>query len=156
MAATVLADRLSSLGIDAIYSSPYARAVATIEPFAQRSGFTVTIEPRLRERTLSARPIDDFMDHIRRSFDNPDHRAPGGESLRETGDRALQALAEIALKRHNLAVAVSHGNLMAAVLRSVNQGFGYREWGALKNPDLFKLEFSGATLVSYQPLTNIS
>ena len=153
LAARELAEQLAPLGVDAIYSSPFARAVATIEPFARRSGLSINTEPRLRERLLSPHPVDDFMEHIRRSFDDSDHQLPGGESLRETAERALGALGEISLKSHALPVAVGHGNLIAAALRSVDPQFGYLQWGALKNPDLFVLNFDGATLISYQPLT---
>jgi 2,3-bisphosphoglycerate-dependent phosphoglycerate mutase len=148
-----LGKRLAPLGIDAIYSSPYARAVATIEPLARHSGLSINIEPRLRERLLAPHSVDDFIAHIQRSFDDPGHRLPGGESLSDTAERALEALGEIALKSHVLPVAVGHGNLIASVLRSVDSGFGYHDWAALRNPDLFMLDFEGAVLVSYQPLT---
>jgi 2,3-bisphosphoglycerate-dependent phosphoglycerate mutase len=55
-----LFDRLSTLGIDAIYSSPYLRAVATVEPFAAESGFSIQIDHDLRERKFFDGITPDF------------------------------------------------------------------------------------------------
>src|SRR5262245_33941461 len=90
-----LVAQLSSLGVDAIYSSPYARAVQTIEPFAAATKLPINIDFRLRERLLSAEPLDDWLIHIERSFADFDHRAPGGETLREAQARGLAAIQDI-------------------------------------------------------------
>ncbi|HEV2365358.1 MAG TPA: histidine phosphatase family protein [Caulobacteraceae bacterium] len=139
-AARVLADRLQTLAPDAVYSSPYKRAVMSARPFAQRAGLAIIEEPRLHERVLAEAPLDDWLDHIRRSYGDVDHRpGPGGETLRETQRRGGAAMADIAAAGHRLAVAVSHGNLICAVLRSVDPSFGFEDWRGLRNPDLFEL-----------------
>ncbi|MFN9298949.1 MAG: histidine phosphatase family protein [Acidobacteriota bacterium] len=122
-AADGLATQLQPLRIDAVYSSPYVRAIATIAPFADRLEFAIREEGRLCERLLAKEPLAGFPDHIRRSFDDLDYRVEGGESLREVGDRGLAALSE---------------------------SFGYEDWKTLKNPDLFTLEFADGKLVSYE------
>ena len=38
-----------------------------------------------------------------------------------------------------LPLAVTHGNLMALVLASLDSGFGYSGWEKLSNPDVFIL-----------------
>ncbi len=148
-AAEALADRLAALAPDAIYSSPYRRARATVQPFAERAGLAVVEDARLHERVLSAKPLDDWLDHIRHSYADLDHVAgAGGESLRETQVRALAALAEIVARDHRLPVVASHGNLISSVLRAADPDFGFEAWRALKNPDLFELSFDGTRLVS--------
>ena len=72
--ATALVARLAPFGIDALHSSPYLRAIQTIEPFAARRALPINIEFDLRERRLSAEPLGDWLDHIRRSFANFDYR----------------------------------------------------------------------------------
>lgn len=150
--AIALAEKLATIGVDAIYSSPYRRALATIEPFARQFNLVVQTDARLRERILSPEPLDDFIRHIQRSFEDPSHRAPGGESLAETRQRALEALKEISSRTHKLAVVVSHGNLIASVLKSANPDFGFEDWRALRNPDLFRLQFKNGLLLSYARL----
>lgn len=49
-----LADFLQGKGIEQIYSSPYPRAVQTLEPLARRLGLPIELEPDLRERTVGS------------------------------------------------------------------------------------------------------
>lgn len=148
--ALALIDRLAGLAPDAIYSSPYRRAVATVRPFADRVGLPIREDARLRERELSPQPIDDWLDHIRRSYDDIDHcAAAGGESLREAQTRALAALADIAAAQHRLPVVASHGNLISAILRAADPGFGFDGWRDLRNPDLFELSLAKGRPVAF-------
>ncbi|HZC16550.1 MAG TPA: histidine phosphatase family protein, partial [Caulobacteraceae bacterium] len=71
--AELLICRLRALNPDVIYSSPYLRARATVQPFADRAGLPVILDDRLHERVLSAEPLDDWLDHIRRSYEDLDH-----------------------------------------------------------------------------------
>jgi 2,3-bisphosphoglycerate-dependent phosphoglycerate mutase len=151
-AAEALAERLAALGPDAIYSSPYERAHATVRPFAARAGLPVTLDPRLRERLLAEPEVDDWLDHIRRSFDDADHRGPGGESRNDTLARALAALADIDPQGHRLPAAASHGGLISAVLRSMDPAFGFEDWRALRNPDLFGVELADGRPVRFARL----
>jgi 2,3-bisphosphoglycerate-dependent phosphoglycerate mutase len=139
-AARALADRLVPLAPDAVYSSPYRRALTTAQPFAERAGLRIVEEPRLRERVLAANPLDDWLEHIRRSYADGDHRpGPGGETWREVEARGCAALADIAAAGHRLPLAVSHGNLISALLRAADPDFGFDDWRAMRNPDLFEI-----------------
>lgn len=142
-AAEALAERLAELAPDALYSSPYERAQATLRPFAARAGLSVRLDPRLKERVLSSEDRDDWLDHIRRSFDDPDHRAPGGETMREVRERAVAALDEIVSAGHQLPAVASHGGLISSVLKAMRPAFGFEDWRGLRNPDLFELEMDG-------------
>ena len=100
---------------------------------------------------LSDSPLDDWLDHVRRSYEDMDHVAgAGGESLRSTQTRALAALADIVARGHRLPVVASHGNLISAILRAADPSFGFEDWRALRNPDLFELTFDGARLDGYR------
>jgi 2,3-bisphosphoglycerate-dependent phosphoglycerate mutase len=150
-AAVALADRLEALRPDAVYSSPYRRARTTVQPFAERAGLAIVEDERLHERVLSEKPLDDWLEHIRRSYADVDHIAgAGGESLRETQTRALAALADIMARGHRLPIVASHGNLISAVLRVADPDFGFEAWRTLKNPDLFELSFDDDRLVSHR------
>jgi 2,3-bisphosphoglycerate-dependent phosphoglycerate mutase len=140
LAAQALADVLLQFEPSAVYSSPYVRAIATVAPFVQRTQHPVQIDPRLCERRLSADPRADWLELLQRSHADIDHRAPGGESLREVRARALAALADIA-RRYSCAVVVSHGQWLASVLSQIDPSFGYAEWRALRNPDVFVVHF---------------
>src|SRR3712207_317880 len=59
-AAEELAAEFDGYGVTAIYSSPYLRAVQTVNPLAQRRGLEVQLLTDLRERRLSRGPLDDW------------------------------------------------------------------------------------------------
>lgn len=136
--AEALVERMGGLGIDSLYASPYRRARATIEPFANRFGFDITVLEDLHERVLLAEDHN-WLDHVERSFADFDHKLRGGESLRDAQHRALGAIAEIAGANHSAAAAVSHGNLIAIVLCHIDASFGFHQWRAMRNPDIFEI-----------------
>jgi 2,3-bisphosphoglycerate-dependent phosphoglycerate mutase len=145
--AEALAERLLAEPIDHVVSSPYLRARATIAPFAARTGLRVHIDERLAERRLSREPVADWREAVRRSFVDPDHRLPGGESAAEARSRGLAALSAVLSAGHRLPVVVSHGQLLSLVLHSLDPSFGYKGWQSLENPDVFLLEVDGARAV---------
>ena len=148
-AAEALIIRLRDLAPDAVYSSPYERAQATVRPFAISAGLSVGLDDRLRERVLSDRDLENRLDHIRRSFAEPDYRAPGGESLNQTMQRAIGALTDIAAASHRLPAVASHRNLTASVLRSMDPAFGFEQLLDLRTPDLFEVEVDAGRPVRF-------
>jgi 2,3-bisphosphoglycerate-dependent phosphoglycerate mutase len=142
--AAALAEQLAVHPIDYIVSSPYLRARATIAPLAARAGLRVHIDERLAERRLSPEPVSDWREAVQRSFVDPDHRLPGGESGTEALSRGLAAISAVFSAGHRLPVVVSHGQLLSLVLHSIDPAFGYSGWQSLENPDVFLLEVDGA------------
>ncbi|MGH7735059.1 MAG: histidine phosphatase family protein, partial [Gemmatimonadales bacterium] len=47
-----LAPMLRAHGVNALASSPYARAIATLDPFARAAGLGIAVDADLRERNL--------------------------------------------------------------------------------------------------------
>lgn len=135
-----LAERLAAFPIDHIVSSPYARAIGTIEPFAKHAGLPLHLDERLAERRLSPQPIDHWREIVRLSFESLDSGVPGGESARETLRRGWAAIQKIMEGEHRLPVVVSHGQLLSLVLHSIDPGFGFAGWQSLRNPDVYLLE----------------
>lgn len=147
-----LVRRLSPLGIDAVYSSPYVRAVQTIEPFAAAEGLAINIDDGLRERLLAAEPLDDWLEHIRLSFDDFHHRAPGWETLREAQIRGLAALERIHNDGARNTAVVSHGNLLSSLLNRMDPTFGFAHWRAMANPALYRVTLEHGVPSSFEPL----
>jgi 2,3-bisphosphoglycerate-dependent phosphoglycerate mutase len=147
--AGALITRLQDLAPDAVYSSPYERAQATVRPFAISAGLSVGVDDRLRERVLSDRDLEDQWGHVRRSFAEPDYCAPGGESLNQTAQRAIAALVDIAAAGHRLPVVASHRNLTASVLRSMDTAFGFEQLLDLRTPDLFEVELDAGRPIRF-------
>lgn len=130
-----------NIQVDYILSSPYLRAVETIKPFASLLGKKIDIDERLKERVLSAEPLEDWWEALKLTFADSSYALPGGES----GDQALQR-AEDALKEIYTnpliknAIVVSHGNLLSILFRQFDAEFGFDQWREMGNPDVFLLQ----------------
>ncbi|CEG25583.1 histidine phosphatase family protein [Bacillus sp. B-jedd] len=136
-----LAQFLKGKQIDRIVSSPFDRAVATILPFAKEAGMEVETDERLSERVLCTGENPDWLDMLQRSFNDPELLFEGGESGAAATKRGIEAINEILAKTEKSAAVVTHGNLMALILKYYDENYGFKEWKALSNPDIYELKF---------------
>lgn len=140
MQAIQLKEQLKELKVEKIISSPFLRAIQTIEPFANEKGIPIEINTRLAERVLSVHSMDDWQDRLAQTFNDHDVRFEGGESSREALARINSVVQEV-LKRNETTLLVSHGNLISLFLQSLDNQFGFSEWQAMKNPHIFRIEY---------------
>jgi 2,3-bisphosphoglycerate-dependent phosphoglycerate mutase len=115
-----LADELSAEAVAAIYSSPYPRAVQTVEPLARRLGAEISLVDDLRERLLSLRALPDWRERLQLSWKDFGYALEDGESSAEAQRRVTDVLAT--LRRRHLGtriVVASHGNLIALGLHAI-------------------------------------
>lgn len=145
-----LCTQLLELPITHLISSPYRRALDSIQPLATVLKLSVAQEEDLKERRLSAVPLDDWQDHLRRTFIDPDYTCPGGESSRIATKR-ISRVVEEALQQHDGSILVTHGNLLSLYLHSIDPTFGFEESLLLKNPDIFKVT-QVDDAISFQPI----
>jgi 2,3-bisphosphoglycerate-dependent phosphoglycerate mutase len=136
-----LADLLAPLGIARILSSPFVRARDSVAPLAARLGLPVETDARLVERVLTTASLPDWRAHLARSFDDDDYRLSGGESSRAATARAVAALTEARQHPACVTVIVTHGNLLALLLRHCDSRAGFAAWDALTNPDVYRVTF---------------
>jgi 2,3-bisphosphoglycerate-dependent phosphoglycerate mutase len=143
--AKALVPVMQALAIGAIYSSPYRRALHTLTPLAAALGKQVIVEPTLHERVLARRNLgDEFWPTIERYWANADFALPDGESNRTCARRMVQAIDRLAaLHRGETIALASHGNALALYLGTLDQSFGYQQWRAMRNPDLFRIVYEG-------------
>ena len=140
--AAILADLLVQLQIERVISSPFVRATESVRPFCTRAKLALETDDRLVERVLSARVLPDWREHLGRSFDDLDYRLEDGESSRTAQARGVAALGA-ALASDERCVLVTHGNLLALILKSIDATIGYEFWSRLSNPDAFLLDVDG-------------
>ncbi|MFD2369162.1 histidine phosphatase family protein [Brevibacillus sp. GCM10020057] len=137
-----LAQFFSDKTVDLILSSPFERAVRTIQPLADKMGLDITLDARLAERVLADRDLPDWYELLRKSFDDLDFCCPGGESSRAAMKRAVAVVEDVLCRECRCAVIVSHGNLLSLLLKYFDDRIGFAEWEALTNPDVYLLTFS--------------
>jgi len=140
-----LATALQPLQIDAVLVSPYARAKATVEPFAQTAGLSVQVIAELRERKLieSWHPQrDDWLALLQRAWADFSFALPDCESSYDCQQRMCQCLAKLAADHRGQTLLIcSHGNAIALYLNSLESSFGFEAWAAMQNPDIFWITY---------------
>jgi broad specificity phosphatase PhoE len=114
--AELLADHLSELKIEAVYSSPLKRALDTAEAIARRHQLKVEASPGLIDgdfgqwQGLPLNEVREKYKELYRQWAESPHRVkiPGGESLDGVRERALKVVNGIIAKHRERVVLVSH------------------------------------------------
>lgn len=144
-AAEELAFELGEWHVGTIYSSPYARAVETVEPLARLRRLEVQLLDDLRERRLALELHDGWQDTLVRAWADPDFAMPGAESGREAQRRGIATL-DLLRVRHaggGRVAASSHGNLIALVLQVLEPEVGIDFHLGMPNPAVYRLTHDG-------------
>ena len=138
--ATDLAPVLAELGVDALASSPYLRAVETLRPYAEMAGIGIAVDEDLRERALG-RWMDDIADAeeaVRRMHADLDFQREGGESGRACIARFEAALARVVAANPGRTTAVgSHGGVLGHLIARQGVALPDAFWKRIRNPHLF-------------------
>lgn len=146
--AETLARALADLPLDAVVSSPYRRAVETVEPLAADRGLAVELVEDLRERTLADPQTVDLSGAIDRVWDDPSFAHPGGESNEVARSRLGAAFETVLADHEGETVAVgTHGNALALLLGRYGD-YGLDFWRTLTMPDVYRGEFDDGDLRS--------
>ncbi|WP_391118401.1 histidine phosphatase family protein [Psychrobacillus sp. L3] len=137
-----LAEFLSNMKIDRIISSPFLRALESIEPFTKNKSLDVQLDHRLAERLLSSISMPDWLEKLNATFNDLELKLEGGESSREAQARILAVIDQVISSDLENIIIVTHGNIMSLLLKYYDHHFGFEQWKDLSNPDVFLLTFS--------------
>ncbi|MFF2445884.1 histidine phosphatase family protein [Neobacillus sp. NPDC058068] len=144
--AVELTEFFSTFKIDRIISSPFMRAIQSIQPLAMLLQVPIEEEPRLTERVLSNNNLPDWLEKLSATLDDLDLKFEGGESSREAMQRIVGVVEEVFVGETENTIIVSHGNLLSLLLKYFNKDFGFDEWRNLSNPDVFILKSENKTV----------
>ncbi|HKD36255.1 MAG TPA: histidine phosphatase family protein, partial [Pirellulales bacterium] len=120
-----LAAAFRSLPIEAIYSSPLARAIETAEPIADALRLAIHTDDRLKEINAGVFQgvlWSEIEQHsadlaVRWKQQDPDFVIPGGESRRQLAERGRAAFDAIKAAGNRQAIVVAHGGVLAGALK---------------------------------------
>ncbi|MBW8352032.1 histidine phosphatase family protein [Bacillus sp. IITD106] len=135
-----VANILQDEEIEVYVSSPYKRAILTIQELAKRSGKDVLVYEDLKERIFSnddfCIPDKELYPLLTTSFSNPKFALMGAESNADCQKRAVKVLREILTIYRGCRVAIgTHGVVMTLMmgyydLQIENEGgFSYEQLG---------------------------
>ncbi len=137
--AAALAAFFTDIPVERIIASPYLRAQATAEPLARHFGLEIETDSRLEERVLSAYSMPDWYQRLRDTFSDLTLCYEGGESSQEAMNRGLSLLRDALSAPFSHTVLVTHGCLMALLLKQLDDTYGFADWEALTNPDVYRI-----------------
>ncbi|QHT47937.1 histidine phosphatase family protein [Bacillus sp. SB49] len=137
--------------IDAVLSSPYARAVQTVEGTAVSHGKEVHLLEDFKERTLTEGKAPDFEAAIEKVWADPDFSWEGGESNRDAQQRGIRGMKTVLADYENMNVVIgTHGNIMVLIMNYFDEAYGYSFWKQLAMPDVYRLSFEGESFIGCQ------
>jgi len=134
-----LSKLLSPLQIELIVTSPYKRAMDTIQPFCNQANIPCLTDSRLEERVLSTTNLDNWMDKLKDTYLHLDLKYEGGESSQEAMDRGIQVIHEMLARPERNIALVTHGALMSLMIKFYQSEFGFEDWLKLTNPDVYRI-----------------
>ena len=120
--AEALAPALAGFGASALLSSPRTRTLETARPMAKALGLAISEEPGLDEIDFgdwTGRPFAELAaDPLWQAWNahRANNRPPRGESM---GEAQARALATLSTRPEECLIAISHGDVIRAVLLGI-------------------------------------
>ncbi|WP_025784571.1 histidine phosphatase family protein [Sporosarcina sp. D27] len=151
--AAKMSDVLKNESIDVVISSPYKRAVQTVEVIAKLIDQKVIIDNGFVERKLSDHPVEDFDFAISKVWQHPTFSWNGGESNEIAQLRGIEATLKVLdLNEGKNIVIGTHGNLMVLIMNYFDEQYDFSFWKNLEMPDAYKMVFENKQLVAVKRL----
>ncbi|MBK5349864.1 histidine phosphatase family protein [Bacillus sp. TH44] len=148
---------LETEGIDTFISSPYKRAMLTIEKSANYHEKEIVVYENLKEcRFLSEDKIisdKEVYPLVKKMFSNPDFTLTGGETYVDCQRRVVKILKEILMdfQGHKIVVG-THGLVMTLMMNYFDNQYGLEFLMNTSKPDVYKLEFKDEQLINVERL----
>lgn len=141
-----LVAELAALRPTSIASSPYLRAVQTVQPLADALGLPVLTDHALREWDSGLPPTPDWARHYAQSWADPTFARPGGESLNQLTARAVTALRSLATHAATApgllggpVIVGSHGTFVSRALLAFGAPVDWPFSRAMPSPAIYRI-----------------
>jgi len=141
--------------IQVVCSSPYVRAVQTVEGIANAVAVPIDFEERFRERIFAERGyiVEDPLEEMERGFIEPDFGFPGGESNRDVERRGVSAVNRVLRKYYGKRIAIGiHGGIMTIIMHHYDSRFDANFLRELPRPDIYKLTFENDNYIGAEKI----
>ncbi|MEH7122422.1 histidine phosphatase family protein [Bacillus sp. JJ1773] len=133
--------------IDIVISSPYKRAIQTVEGIAHYFNKEIEMIEDFKERRLTAEPAEDFTFAITKVWEDDHFSWEGGESNAVAQKRGVDATIQILDKYEGKNIVIgTHGNIMVLIMNYFDNQYDFAFWKNLDMPDIYKLTFDGREL----------
>lgn len=129
--------------IDVVFSSPYKRAIQTVEGIAKHIGTEIIIEDGFKERKIAEGVVGNFESNMTKLWTNFNFAFEGGESNLVAQKRGIYSLNKLLNKYKGKNIVIgTHGNIMVLIMNFFDEIYDYEFWKNLSMPDIYKLSFN--------------
>lgn len=141
-----VAEIFEDIDVDFIVSSPYRRAIQTVEYLANKKDLSIIKFEELQERPIKGLdyklPWNELVKAIEKSFEDIDFSLRGGESTRKAQERSIPIIEKLLDEYKGKSIVVgTHGNIMTIIMNYYNKEYGFNFWNSTSTPDIYKLNF---------------
>ncbi|MCB5239091.1 histidine phosphatase family protein [Niallia circulans] len=146
-----VAKRMEMESVDIVLSSPYKRAIQTVEGIAEYFHADIKLISDFKERVLAKGSISDFDTAIEKVWKEESFAWDGGESNLTAQKRGVRTLFQILKQYENKRIVIgTHGNIMVLMMNYFSKEYDYHFWKNLQISDIYKLIFDGNRLITVQ------
>ena len=147
---SLVTEFLKDMQIDAVLSSPFKRAVDTVQEFTEKQGMAIEVIEDFRERRIDSGWIEDFKGFCKKQWEDFEYKLSDGECLSEVQKRNIGALKDV-LKRYegkNVVVG-SHGTALSTIINYYDNSFGHAQFEEIRGlmPWVVQVSFDGDVCV---------
>ena len=137
--------------IDYIYSSPFKRAIQTIEPIAKDKNIIIEVINDFRERKMSDEWIENYEEYSKKQWDDFSYKLKDGESLEEVQKRNIEELEKILKENMGKTIIIgTHGTALSTIINYYDKTFLHNDFMEIVNimPYIMKMEFRNNKYIS--------
>lgn len=120
---------LKDKDIDLVISSPYKRAMETVDDFANSKKLSIEVINNFRERKVGNDWIEDFYSFSKMQWEDFNYKLSYGECLMEVQERNINALMGV-LEEHkdkNIVIG-SHGTALSTIINYFDETYGFEDF----------------------------
>lgn len=150
-----LIDYFKNKKLDVAFSSPFKRAIRTIEPVAKSRNLKINQISEFCERKIGDEWISNFHEYCQKQWFDFDYKLENGESLNDTQKRNINALKNILAHYPDKNIIIgSHGTAIGTIINYFDKSFDYEKFQQIQPimPFIVKFDFY-AQKVNYKVIT---
>ncbi|NLC03408.1 MAG: histidine phosphatase family protein [Tissierellia bacterium] len=140
--------------IEHIYSSPFKRAVDTIENLAENLDLDINIDYDFCERIVGTW-VEDFKTYSQHQWEDFDFKILNGECLREVQERNIGGIFRVLENNYGKNIVIgTHGTALSTILNYFDPDFGYNDFWKIidRMPYVLCFNFKGKRLVHIEEI----
>ena len=146
---------LENKGIQHIISSPYTRTIQTVTDLAQRLSIEIETDEDFRERNAGQWRGENFLDFIRKQWEDFSFHILDGECLADVQKRNISALSRWIEKYNGETIAIStHGTALSTIINYFYPEYDYESFMRILDymPYVVKMDIDGNKCHSFEEI----